>query len=60
MYETRFMNRRGINERIESNTLKQAIAVGRSWAKSGTFKVYKDKELVCMWVNDKPLTFNID
>lgn len=57
-YSVRFINRKGKQEIIEATSERQAIAIGKSWSKRETFKLYKGGELVDVYMDGKPLTPN--
>lgn len=55
-FNVTFTNRRKKKETIEAYTLKQAIAIGKSWSVRENFKLYKGGELLEVYVDGKPLS----
>lgn len=56
-FNVTFTNRRKKKETIDAYTLKQAIAIGKSWSVDNSFKIYDMRgQLVDIYVDGKPLS----
>lgn len=55
-YSVRYTNRKGKTETVSANSFRQARAIGLSWSKEGSFKIYEDGQLDTIYVKGEDLT----
>lgn len=50
-HKVKFENRKGKVETVPAYSLRQARAIGLSWSKTGSFKIYTGNELETVYIN---------